>query len=112
MSTAEERLGLIQSIYLDALDNEPHDLAQATTAPLVVAVQANLANARQTYYTAAAAALISVSAGVETAYTAAQTALTAVKQARAAAEQIATLLGKLNSAVSAGTSLLSAAKSA
>jgi hypothetical protein len=111
MSTPEDRLDVIQSIYLDALDHEPPDLAQATTAELVVAIQANLANARQTYYTAAAAALTSVSAGVETAFTVAQTALNTVRNARAAAEQIATLLGKLNSAVSAVTSLLNAAKS-
>jgi hypothetical protein len=111
MSTANDRLTAIQDIYLDALNNEPADLAQATTPAMVAAVQANVANARATYYAAAAASLTNAAPEVETAYTAAQTALAAVKAARAAAESIVNLLGKLNSATKAGTSLLGAAKS-
>jgi hypothetical protein len=110
MSTPTDRLSLIQSIYLDALNNEPQDLSAATTPALVAAVQANVANARQTYYEAAAAALTNTAANVETAYTAAQAALDGVRQARTAAGSIATLLGKLNSATAAGTNLLAAAK--
>jgi hypothetical protein len=112
MSSADDRLSVIQDIYVDALNNEPQDLAQATTPALVAAVQANVANARSTYYSAAAAALTSAAPGVETAYASAQAALAAVKAARSASESIATLLGKLNTATSAGTSLLGAAKAA
>lgn len=110
MSTPNERLSVIQNIYQDALSNEPEDLAAATTPSQIAAIQANVANARATYYAAAAAALTNSSGGVEAAYTAAQTALADVKAARAVSAQIATLLGKLNSAASAGTSLLNAAK--
>jgi hypothetical protein len=110
MSTPEDRLDLIQDIYSDALNNEPHDLAQSTTAVLVSAVQANVANARATYYAAAAAALTSAAPAVETAYVNAQSALGEVQKARSAAAEIATLLGKLNSATSASASLLSVAK--
>jgi len=111
MSSADDRLAVIQNIYVDALNNEPRDLAQATTPALVAAVQANLANARASYYAAAATALTNAAPAVETAYASAQAALAAVKAARTAAESIVTLLGKLNSATNAGTSLLGAAKS-
>jgi hypothetical protein len=112
MSSVDDRLTVIQNIYLDALNNEPHDLAQATTPVLVAAVQANLANARSNYYAAAAASLTSAAPGVETAYTSAQSALAAVQSARTESASITTLLGKLNSATKAGTSLVGAAKAA
>jgi hypothetical protein len=111
MSTADDRLTVIQNIYEDALNNEPGDLAQATTPVLVAGVQANVANARSTYYAAAAAALTNAAPGVETAYATAQAALAVVTAARTASESITTLLGKLNTATNAGTSLLGAAKS-
>jgi len=106
MSTPADRLSAIQAIYLDALNNESQDLACATTPALVAAVQANVANARSTYYAAAAAALANNGADVETAYTAAQTALAAVKQARTNSAQITTLLGDLNGATGAASNLL------
>jgi hypothetical protein len=108
MSTADDRLSVIQNIYLDALNNEPNDLAQATTPTLVTFVQANLATARSAYYAAAAAALSGAAPGVEAAYASAQAALAAVKAARTASESIPTLVGKLNSATNAGTSILGA----
>lgn len=112
MSTPDERLAAIQAIYDDASDNEPNDLAQATTAAQVTAIQLNLANAKNAYFTAVAAALTNAGAAVETAYQAAQQALKAVQQARTNSAQIATLLQKLNGATAAATSLLKAAKSA
>jgi hypothetical protein len=111
MSTSDDRLAVIQDNYSNALTNEAQDLAQATTPALVAAVQANVANARATYYAAAAAALTNTDPQVEGAYTSAQAALNAVKQARSSAAQIETLLGKLNTSTTAATSLLNAAKS-
>ena len=112
MSTPKDRLVAIQAIYDDANDNEPSDLADATTAAQVTEVQQNLANARHAYYSAVAAALTNAGAGVEAAYTAAQKALAAVQAARTASAEIPTLLQKLNGATTAATSLLNAAKSA
>jgi hypothetical protein len=111
-STPQDCLDVLQEIYQDALNNEPHDLAQAMTAAQVAAVQQYVANARATYFAAAAAALNNTGPGVDAAFTAAQAALDAVKQARAESEQIATLLQKLNNATAVGTNLLNAAKSA
>jgi|SRR6185437_9964692 len=105
-STPNDRLSAIQSIYLDALNNESQDLAQATTPAQVTAVQANVANARAAYYAAAAAALANAGPEVEAAYAAAQTALMAVKQARADSANITTLLGYLDGATNAGSKLL------
>jgi hypothetical protein len=106
MSTSDDLLSVIQSIYLDALNNEPNDLAQATTPAQVTAVQANLATAKSAYYAAAAAAFAGAAPGLEAAYASAQAALSAVKASRTASESIATLLGKLNTATNAGTSIL------
>ena len=112
MSTSADRLAAIQAIYFDALNNEAEDLSDADTPALVAAVQANLANARNNYYAAAAAALSNDGANIEAAFTAAQNALATVKQARAKSEQIADLLGSLNNATAAGTKLLGLAKAA
>ena len=106
MSTPADRLTAIQSTYLDALNNEPEDLSQAKTAADVAAVQANVANARSTYYSALAAALTNNAPSVEAALTSVQNALAAVKQARTDAAAIATLLNTMNGATSAATSLL------
>ena len=54
MSTAQDRLDVIQNNYTDALQNEPNDLAQAQSAADVTAIQANVASARSTYYGAVA----------------------------------------------------------
>ena len=112
MSTPAERLAAIQAIYMDAMGNETSDLAQAQTSADVSAIQANVANAQLAYYTAEAAALSNNSADVEGANAAAQTALADVKKARENAAEIPTLLGALNSATSAATSLLQLAKTA
>lgn len=112
MSTPQDRLGVIQAVYNDANDNEPSDLAGATTAAQVTEVQQNLANARHAYYSAVAAALTNAGASVDAAYTAAQKALAAVRDARAASAEIPALLQKLNGATTAATRLLNAAKSA
>ena len=107
MSSADDSLIIIQNIYLDALNNEPHDLAQANTPALVAAVQANLATARAAYFAAAVAAFAIAAPGIDAAYASAQSALDAVKAARIASESIVTLLGRLNTATNAGTRLLS-----
>lgn len=112
MSTPQDCLDVIQGVYSDAVTNEPHDLAQATTPVQVAAVQQNVANARHTYFVAAVAALTNTDPGVEAAYTATRAALAAVNQARTQSAQIATLLQKLNGAATAATNLLNAAKSA
>jgi len=109
MSSASERLKVIQQNYMDASQNEPHDLAAAQTAADVTAVQANIAVARANYFAAVAAQLSSSGAAVETAFDAAKAALKSVKDARAASEAIANLLGKLAAATTAGGELLNAA---
>ena len=103
-STSDDRIALIKSNYQDALDNEPHDLAAALTAADVTGVQANLATARNAFYTAAAADLSNSGDAIEDAYKVAQSAQQLVKQARAASEKIATLLGKLQTATEKATS--------
>jgi lipopolysaccharide biosynthesis regulator YciM len=110
MSTPADRLTAIQSIYLDAIGNQTADLAKAQTNADVAAVQANVANAQLAYYTAEAAALTSNSSDVEDAFNAVGKALDEVKKARAAAAEIPTLLGALNTATGAATNLLSLAK--
>ena len=112
MSTPAERLAAIQATYLDAIGNEISDLAKAQTATDVAAVQANVANAKLAYYTAEAAALTANAPEVEGAYAAAKAALGGVKQARKDAAQIPTLLGALNNATQAATTLLKLAKAA
>ena len=112
MSTPEDRLTLIQDTYLDAMNNEPADLAKANTPAQVTSIQANLSNAKSTYYAAIATALANNSAQVEAAFGSAQQALAAVKQARSDAATIPTLLGKLTGATDAATTLLNLAKGA
>ena len=110
MSSPDDRLSVIQGNYLDALKNEPQDLAQAGSPSQVTAIQANLGNAKNAYFTAIAAALTNNNDKVETAYTAAQQALAAVKQARTDAASIATVIQKLAGATDAATNLLNLAK--
>ena len=110
MSSAEERLSVIQANYTSALENEPHDLARATSALEVTAIQTNVAAARETYFTAAAATLTESNALVEQAFEAAKAAQQAVDDARRQSEQIASLITKLGSATKAGVELLNAAK--
>lgn len=111
-STPQDRLDVLREIYEQAVVDEPHDLAQASTAAEVAAVQQNVANARAAYYAATVAALTNSGADVEAAFRSAESALAAVKKARANSEQIAMLLQKLNAATAAGTKLLNAAQSA
>ena len=110
MTTKDERLALIQQNYNDSLENEPHDLARAKTAAQVTAIQANVAAARQTYYEALAAVLTQSGDAVEQAFQEAKKAQDAVKSARDQAEEIPTLMGKLQSATTSATDLLKAAK--
>jgi len=110
MSSPDDRLAVIEQNYKSALDNEPHDLAQATTAADVTAIQANVFVARQTYYAAIAAQLTQNGGAVEAAYNAASAANDAVTAARSQAAAIPTLLARLTAATSAATSLLNAAK--
>ena len=111
MSTAAERLAVIQNNYNSALTNEPHDLANAKTAEDVTAIQANLANARSAYYAAIAAQLTAGGANVETAYDAAVSAHAAVTKAREDAAALTSLLQKLIGATNTATDLLKLAKS-
>jgi hypothetical protein len=110
MSTAEDRLAVIEANYKDALEKEPHDLARATTAAEVTSIQANVAAARETYFTAIAAALTKDGASVESAFAAAKTAKKSVDDARDQAAAIPVLLGKLTASTQAATGLLKAAK--
>ncbi len=110
MSTKDERLALIHQNYNDALNNEPHDLARAKTAEQVTAIQANVAAARQTYFEAVAADLTQGGDAVEQAFREAKKAQDAVKSARDRAEEIPTLMGKLQSAAKSAADLLKAAK--
>jgi uncharacterized phage infection (PIP) family protein YhgE len=110
MSTPADRLGVIHENYNSALENEPHDLARATNASDVTAIQANVASARQTYYVAIAAALTQSGTAVEEAFNAAKRAQDAVKDARNTAAQIPTLISKLGQATKTATDLLNAAK--
>jgi hypothetical protein len=110
MSSAAERLAVIQDNYNNALSNEPHDLAKAQTAADVTAIQANLANARSAYYSAIAAQLTAGGADVENAFHAARAARDAVDEARAESAALATLLQTLTGATHAATSLLELAK--
>ena len=110
MSTAAERLAVIQNNYNNALANEPHDLANAKTAEDVTAIQTNLADARTAYYGAIAAQLTSGGADVETAYDAALAALSAVTKARDEAAALPVLLQKLTGATKTATHLLKLAK--
>ena len=109
MSSASERLEVIQQNYMNALQNEPHDLAAAKTPADVTAVQANVAVARTNFFAAVAAELSSSDGAVETAFVAAKAALKSVKDARAESEAIAKLLGKLGAATKAASDLLNAA---
>ena len=111
MSTAAERLAVIQNNYNSALTNEPHDLANAKTAEDVTAIQANLAIARSAYYAAIAAQLTVSGANVETAYDAAVSAHAAVTKAREDAAALTSLLKKLIGATDTATDLLELAKS-
>lgn len=112
MSSADDRMDVIEQNYKSALENEPHDLAQATNASQVTAIQANVAAARQVYYTAEAAQLTASGNAVETAYDAAKTANDAVDKAREDEEGLDMLMSKLTTATMAATNLLSAATSA
>lgn len=111
MSTENDRLTVIQQNYTDALNNEPHDLALANTPAAVTAVQANLASARNAYYSALAADLAATSDSVEQAYSDAKQAVTSVQQARENAAQFAALLDKLTSATKSVTNLVTQASS-
>jgi len=110
MSTAEERLALIEEIYKDALENEPHDLAAAATAVEVTAIQANVVLARQTYYGAISLVLTQDESLVCTAFDAATQAQSAVADARAKEAQIPDLITKVASAVQLAGKLAAAAK--
>lgn len=110
MSTPDDRLALIKQNYTDALDNEPHDLARATTPEQITTIQANVATARQTYYAAEAAALTQSGNAVEEAYQAAKAAQDSVSSARNQAAAIPTLISKLSSATQSASDLLKAAK--
>jgi predicted HAD superfamily Cof-like phosphohydrolase len=110
VSTAAERLAVIQNNYNNALNNEPHDLANAKTAEDVTAIQVNLANARSAYYGAIAAQLTTSGATVEAAYEAALTAHNAVTKARDESAALAVLLQKLTGATNTATDLLKLAK--
>jgi len=112
MSNANDRMSVIEQNYKSALENEPHDLAQATTAAQVTTIQANVAAARQVYFTAEATQLTQSGNAVEAAYTAAKAANDAVAKARTDAADIATLMSTLTSATTAANNLLTAAKSA
>lgn len=109
MSTKDERLSVIQENYNDALDNEPYDLARAETPAQVTAIQANVANARQTYYEAVAAILTKSGNAVEQAFQEAKNAQASVKNCRDQAEAIPTLIAKLQSATQSAANLLKAA---
>jgi hypothetical protein len=111
VSTAAERLAVIQNNYNDALNNEPNDLANAKTAEDVTAIQANLANARSAYYAAIAAQLTMNGTNVEAAYAAAASAHAAVTKAREDAAALAVLLQKLTGATNTAADLLKLAKS-
>lgn len=111
MSSADDRLQIIEQNYKSALDNEPFDLARATTPADVTAIQANVSAARQRYYTAIDAQLTQGGDAVETAYNAAKAANDAVATARTQAAAIPTLITRLTSATNAATGLLNAAKS-
>ena len=110
MSTSEERLAVISQNYKDALENEPHDLSRASTPSEVTGILANVSSARETYYTAVAAAVTNTTGQVEVAYNSAKDAQKAVKDARAKAAQIPDIINKLKSATQTATELLNVAK--
>ena len=109
MSTDKERLAVIERNYKDALENEPHDLAQAQTAVDVTAIRANVATARETYFKALASELTNTGDAVEQTFQAAKAAQAAVKTARDEAAAIPTLIGKLKAATEAAQGLVDAA---
>lgn len=112
MSTAADRLTTIKANYDSASNNETADLAKAQTAADISAIQANVAVARATYYSAVAAMLTRNGDAVEAAYQAALAAQKGVADERTKAAAIADLINKLNGATTTATSLLNAAKSA
>ncbi|POZ61045.1 hypothetical protein [Chromobacterium alticapitis] len=112
MSTADDRLALVQQNYQAALDDEPHDLAAAETAAQVAAIQANLAAAKQIYYEALEAQLTQAGGDVEQAYLDASTALDAVAQIRGQAAAMPDLISRLNKATQAASRLVAQAKQA
>lgn len=110
MSTPAERLQVIEKNYKNALENEPHDLSRAANPADVTAILANVAAARQAYFTAVSALLTQNGATVETAFQAAVAAQVSVDDARARSAAIPDLIRALGSATGAATSLLNAAK--
>lgn len=109
MSTAQERLKAIQDNYDSASENEANDLAKTKLPEEVAAVQANVANARLAYYSAVTAMLTNSGDSVENAYEEAVKALATVKKARADAEQISKVIGKLGTATAKAADLLNKA---
>ena len=110
MSDATDRLKIIEQNYDNASDNEADDLASATTPAQVAAIQANVAQAKSTYYSAVEAMLSKSGADIETAYQVAVDAQKAIADARAKAAAIGDLLEKLSNATDKATTLLNKAK--
>lgn len=110
MSDAVERLKVIEQTYFDAKFNQDMDLDAAPSAADRAAINANVLAAAETFYAAVSAILSRSEPMVENAYDAARNANKAVADARAGAEAIPALLGKLTAATSAATKLFEAAK--
>jgi len=110
MSSAVERLAVVDHNYRQAKNNEAADLSRAQTEAAVAGIMANIANARLAYYEAVALALTAGGPGVEAAFTAARDAQATIKASREALELVPTLLGKLKSGTAAVQELIAAAK--
>lgn len=111
MSNLSDRLAAIKQNYDDASDNEATDLASAKTAAEVAAVQANVANARSTYFSAVEAMLSKAGDDVEAAYQEALNSQKIIADARKKSAAIADFLGKLSDGTDKATTLLNKAKS-
>lgn len=110
MSTHDDRLQVIQTNYLDALQNETFDLAKTPDPVQISSIQANLANARVIYFTAVVSSLRQNNNGVEIAYQSAVDARQEVTKARTRSASIPELIGKLQSSTDKAADLLQKAK--
>jgi hypothetical protein len=109
-TTKAELLQAVQDNYTEALKNEPHDLAAANTVVEVAAIQANVATARQAYYTSLATELAADNSDVQAAFEEVKRAMNIQKEARAKTGRIADILDKLANATTAVQKMLALAK--
>jgi hypothetical protein len=108
-SSDDDLLNAVQENYLEALRNEPNDLAAATTIDQIKQIQDNVAKAKSAYFEALAAQLAADKDGVTQAYGELMQALQTEKECRKNASAIPDILGKLKQATDAVQKLIALA---